>query len=136
MTLTEFLLARIADDEAAVNDCLKLGVGIGLVGWVEIGSDEVDAVEVLADRFSPARVLAECEAKRRIVKEHKPLGEIYDLEQLVYAEASATCVTCGPGDSWQAREYQGDYPFPCKTLTLLALPYADHDQFQPEWRVE
>jgi hypothetical protein len=24
---------------------------------------------------------------------------------------------------------------PCETLLLLALPYADHDGYQPEWRV-
>ena len=112
MTLTEFLLARIAQDEEAAEEVLQ---------W--------DVVAV-----SRHRLLAECEAKRRIIEEHKPLGEIYDLEQLVYAEASATCVTCGPGDSWQAREYQGDYPFPCRTLTLLALPYAAHPDYREEWK--
>lgn len=46
MTLTDFLLARIAEDETEV----------------ELG----------ASRFNPERVWAECEAKRRIVKLHLP----------------------------------------------------------------
>lgn len=25
--------------------------------------------------------------------------------------------------------------YPCRTAKLLALPYADHPQFQPEWRI-
>ena len=52
MTLTEFLLARIAEDER------RVGFVRGFI------PDEGDQGEYI----NPARVLAECEAKRRIVE--------------------------------------------------------------------
>jgi hypothetical protein len=37
-----------------------------------------------------------------------------------------TCATC---DDW----YGGGQDWPCPTLRLLALPYADHPGYEPEW---
>ena len=77
------------------------------------GMDEADT-EVRADhiaRHDPARVLREVEAKRQIIAEHD-----------VYARKLADRMDCQSLD------------FPCKTLRLLALPYADHPDYQPEWR--
>ena len=54
MTLTEFLLARIAEDEAVAQDSLAL---------------YVPGSSLYVARHDPARVLAECEAKRRIVEQ-------------------------------------------------------------------
>lgn len=54
MTFTEFLLARIAEDEATARDAHY---------------DGQDAAHIV--KWSPARVLAECEAKRRIVEEFR-----------------------------------------------------------------
>lgn len=51
MTLTEFLLARIAEDEATANNVTRFEVRDGIPGKY-----------VIKDR-----VLAECEAKRRII---------------------------------------------------------------------
>jgi hypothetical protein len=97
-TLTDFLLARIAEDEKeassyladldenppSVHDMVQ-------VGWIEAGS--------------PERVLAECEAKRRIV---------------------ATCT----GYEWESTNARG-YD---EVLELLALPYADHPDYREEWK--
>ena len=58
LTLTEFLLARIAEDEREATACLDQymrGDGGTKSRWV--------------------RQLAECEAKRRIVEEHGPFWE-------------------------------------------------------------
>jgi len=85
MSIVEFLLARIAEDE-----------------------------EVAQARHDPARVLAECEAKRRIVGLHERRPDWPD------------CQECGD------RDYQK--PWPCSTLRLLALPYSDHPDYRPEWR--
>lgn len=64
-------------------------------------------------RHDPARVLAECEAKRRIVARHDAhLGH----------EPTPHIV---PRLKWR----EG-----CDTLRLLALPYADHPDFREEWR--
>ena len=59
MTLTEFLLARIAEDERRAKVVLDVGIHPTLV------IDPV-AQKWLKD-FGPGRVLRECEAKRRIV---------------------------------------------------------------------
>lgn len=103
-TLTEFLLARIAEDEEAagrlpadghrVADGRVLSVAGTGAGW--------------PDRWNPVRVLAECEAKRRIVALHPEMLE--------------ACQGC------DAESY------PCRTLLALALPYADHPDYREEWR--
>lgn len=67
MTLTEFLLARIENDEDHADRAA--------FGWRPMGEPDVieewstlrsDVTEHIA-RHDPARVLAECEAKRRIL---------------------------------------------------------------------
>lgn len=104
-TLTDFLLARIAEDEYEAHQALGL-VGIE-TEWhrVEVlrerGLTRADAQHV--HRWSSRRVLAECEAKRRIVAaitEHNRLG----------------------------------YDYPGPILEALALPYADHPDYDERWR--
>lgn len=70
---------------------------------------------------NPGRVLAECDAKRRIVEHH---ARVADPEGDDLADLCAVCDANGP-------EAQG---WPCDTLRLLALPYADHPEYREEWR--
>lgn len=112
MTLTEFLLARIAEDEEAAHGAAaamqsNYGTGswdvrpdgrLGLGGGLSLG---VGPVAPHVARHDPARVLAECEAKRRIVEEVLPIHPDYD---------------------------------PLYVQRLLALPYADHPDYQEAWR--
>jgi hypothetical protein len=68
----------------------------------------------------PARVLREVAAKRGIVECHEPW---------VAANGDTICGRCG-------REHIDGRPgghFPCQTLRLLALPYADHPEYRQEW---
>jgi hypothetical protein len=124
-TLADFLLARIAEDEAAARAAHTSGDGVEVGGsWhVDIGfvrggvrdwslfeADEFDAStseEIAAHiaRHDPARVLAECEAKRRIVER---------------------CGWIGPGAP--------AYHLAQGILGELVLPYADHAEFREEWR--
>lgn len=60
MTLTEFLLARIAEDEVSERFVSQRHVGAGKI------REDVTMIE------PSAHVLAECEAKRQIVALHKP----------------------------------------------------------------
>lgn len=103
--LTDFLLARIAEEEAvareAVQDERQLAEDYSLVAGTN------GAVEV-----GPARVLAECEAKREIV-EHR---------QRIDRNASDT--------EWHSGYSDGNYD----ALRALALPYADHEDYRKEWR--
>lgn len=92
MTLTEFLLARVAEDEVR-SRVLRPGYP------------------------SPARMLAECEAKRQIVE--------LATEQQKYDEERAA--------GWDA-PYDPAWSYGGRTLAALALPYADHPDFRDEWR--
>ncbi len=121
--IAEFLLARIAEDEewaqeAAVDDAEYYSPEKGYVveyKWLRIArhssggrrSEHVDGVP------SPARVLAECEAKRRIVRQY---GIARDAEY---------------GDISVAIRAEQTYKY---VLRLLALPYADHPDYREEWR--
>jgi hypothetical protein len=126
MSLAEFLLARIAEDEDAAKGPLTQK-------WFAVGTefpdDDSHPAEMLRGyvdskglavtedgdgpsvwhiaRHDPARVLAECEAKRRIVERVAPPDELHN---------SGECSECD-------------------VTRLLALPYADHESFKEEWRV-
>jgi len=110
LTLTEFLTARIEEDEAAarrasggegwyvddgqiwrLNDPLGESAD-GLTGNFPIWAD--GAAEHIA-RHDPLRVLAECQAKRQLIER------------------------VGNPD-WAG-------------FSILALPYADHPNYQQEW---
>jgi len=90
MTLTEFLLARITEDEE----------------WARF-----------AKRGNPpmtsARVLAECEAKRAIVQE---------------------CWLCEKDDFKPGTETWGYREALRGSVQALAVPYADHPDYLPEWK--
>lgn len=101
--LANFILARIAEDEER---------GHSLVAqWFDVGN------ACQSCGTDGARLLAECDAKRRIV-EHCHWG----LDH--YGDDS-----CGLGDD---AEHNGGMDA-VQTLRLLALPYADHPDFQQEW---
>lgn len=155
--LTDFLLARIAEDEEVaraairpdrpgthwhwVMDATDTPVALGHLqraqndgesvslrtveeyptrnGWslphfvVQSGEVHGSGGEHIA-RWDPARVLAECQAKRRIVK----------------AWASARDAA---NDTGEMRTY-GEEEGLEEALRLLALPYADHPDYRDEWR--
>ena len=72
-------------------------------------------------KHDPARVLREIDAKRQIVECHEPWTA---------SNGDTICGRCG-------REHIEGRPgghFPCQTLRLLALPYADRPGYREEWR--
>lgn len=98
MTLTDFLLARITEDEAAARAATTGTLASSLSVWE--AEDRPGVFELLID---PTRVLTECEAKQGIV------------------------------DAWIGGVL-GSGTGPFHVLRLLALPYADHPDYDPEWR--
>ncbi|WP_300680729.1 DUF6221 family protein [Nocardioides sp.] len=114
MTITEFLLARIAEDEATASNVSRFEIRDGIPGNYAI----------------TARVLAECEAKRRIVDEHGELVLAPDRGARAY---TGECRTCAVNEE---ADYDGapSVLLPCPTLRLLALPYAGHSDCREEWR--
>jgi len=97
MTLTDFLLARIAEDEATAAHAR------GALGWTNSTGVQIAGRDV----YDPARVLGECEAKRRIVE------------------------WCGsdPGELEPGINGLADM-----ILRDLASVYADHPDCREEWR--
>lgn len=119
MTLTEFLLARIAEDEALA---LRITPGRQAKnGRWNRGSIQDQAVRTIdplhADhmgRHDPARVLAECDAKRYIVDIHSGWH------------------TCPDEDA--VEDDDATEPAPCLTLRILAAVYAGHPDYRQDWR--
>jgi hypothetical protein len=105
VTLAEFLLARIAEDEenAKACDCSFCNEDHGWFRRDELRERFLGSSRVIPHvmRWSPARVLAECEAKRRIVR--------IAVDQI-------------------------DEDSGGELLRLLALPYASHPDYREEWR--
>jgi hypothetical protein len=120
MTLTEFLLARIAEDEALAVTCLRVDSDVSsLHGWVEMGGEDTDTAVALFSRFNPARVLAECEAKRQIIELHHVF--------LAGGQREPFCRECSKEGVYNVVDY------PCQTLRALAQPYARRPDFRQEW---
>lgn len=120
MDLTEFLLARIAEDESEARAATP-----GPWIWDDdnlISAASPDEAVVITDggaypptgetadfiaTHSPDRVLAECEAKRRIVADPEP--------------------------QYRA-DYHGWHITKQSMLRYLAAVYSDHADYRPEWR--
>jgi hypothetical protein len=116
-TLTDFLLARVAEDEAEIG---VLGpyqhddsAGPNGVGWGEVGAIS----EVLM--ISHARVLAECEAKRRIVEWAGRHAHAADEKDPDPATRSFNA-----GAAWASYNI----------VRTLAAVYSDHPDYRSEWR--
>ncbi len=115
MTLEDLLLARIAEDKDATLKLLVEAQRVQLtledpryLGKLQPGWYTWPDVEAMC-----TSVLAECEAKRRI------------LERFCEGIDCSFCDVSVCSGSWEARK---------ALLQLLALPYADHDDYDPSWR--
>lgn len=135
MCLSEFLLARIAEDEQGARDAAadqgtwvtntpKYHSGYVDAGKLSIvvdrGSEdrEIPAAEVKAAhiaRWDPARVLAECEAKRKAVAEYGAVVE----------SGGADPDNCDSCIQSTARAM----------LRALAEVYREHPDYRPEWHL-
>lgn len=103
--LVEFLRARLDEDErvaTVLGDDMRQS-------WA-IPEDESVAV-IHMHRHAPARVLAEVDAKRRLL-------DLHSAEEGQH-----------PDFCWHDK-----HELPCPTLRLLALPYAGRPDYRPEWR--
>jgi hypothetical protein len=114
MTLTDFLLARIAEDETVANE---VGVSEVLHGR----ASALDACDFEGEMtgwidIDPARVLAECETKRQIVRRaRRERGRYDEFGDSVGNPIQAVV-------AWEM------------AVRLLALPYADHPDYREEWK--
>jgi hypothetical protein len=103
LTLAEFLLARYADEEAVARDA---------EGWFQSTDWTSSRAAEHGELWDPARVLAECEAKREIVEawRHESRGRDGIPARTPVAGALL----------WVMKQ--------------LAQPYSDHPDYRQEWR--
>lgn len=89
-------------------------------GEASVFESTEDALHIA--EHDPARELREIDAKRRLLDEHQDVN-------------GGSCGTCVDGQ-WGYPTHGGSSPqrFPCRTLRLLGLPYADRPGFQESWR--
>ncbi|MGW7195537.1 DUF6221 family protein [Streptomyces chryseus] len=150
--LVDFLRARLDEDEQTARQATEgpwLAEFSGETGNCVIPADAQSTREWVATtqlyaaafdaghiaRHDPARVLAEVDAKRRIVAVHcivyRSIGWLEEGEE--ESSEIPVCALCVPRHAhYQRRE---DVPEgPCLTLGLLALPYADHASYREDWR--
>ena len=108
MSITEFLLARIAEEEALARNLDDPD-----------GSLELVAAQDTAVVMRPARLFAEIRAKRRLIEVHPGASDV------------GGCPGCGdsPGGTWRTPPGHT-----CPVLAALALEYADHPDYRREWR--
>jgi hypothetical protein len=119
LTITEFLTARIAEDEAqARDDYLWAMTGTKWKHYPEDAYNEIQSLTLANSR----RVLAECEAKRRIVEAYRGLRTM----------ASNFSNEGANGEAGTARAMYAGLDL---ALRALASVYADHEDFREEWRL-
>lgn len=115
--LADFLLARIAEDEAEA----RRGAG-----W--------------SDRTTRwGRVLADCEAKRRIVEAEAGRRVLRDEvgDVAVHTWSDKGSFVSVNGEQMTTAEFDAVFTEPAPpsgTLRLIALPYADHPDYREQWR--
>jgi hypothetical protein len=115
--LVKFLRARLDEDEQTAREAgnRRWLVQDNMIElWPEREDDGFMSWPTRADarhaaRHDPARVLAEVEAKRRIIAEHHPV------------------------DPCDAHDASFD-TIPCDTLLALASVYAEHPDYREEWK--
>ncbi|WP_129769847.1 DUF6221 family protein [Streptomyces sp. L-9-10] len=78
-------------------------------------------------RHDPARVLREIDAKRQIVKAHG-VAVLRAGGGAQHFVTATVCRSCEPNHQFPEQSW------PCPTLRLLALPYADHPDHLEDWQ--
>jgi hypothetical protein len=158
MTLIEFLLARIAEDEesarsapgphwqrkyrqepeppfriqryaiAAPVEFMGEELGAQVLAFTEESDAEAYALVTHAVRWDPARVIDECAAKRQIVQRYQQTVEEDDRDR-------RRVLTGGyPRQGWAEilrREIVLLHPL----MQALAEPYSWHQEYDPSWRI-
>lgn len=139
MTMTEFLLARIAEDEQRARD--EGADAMMGARWKRYPEDAYNEIQALVLAHS-RRTLTECEAKRRIVERHESWPVLVEtqptFEPVDNADPSSFAIRASRQMAWiTEREYRnkfGDEPPTAPMIAMLAEVYADHPDYDDAWR--
>jgi hypothetical protein len=146
--LIGWLRVQLDDDERVARDAVGDNISPGeewhhsdrpssvITGLGDSVVDDSDAhqCEHIA-RWDPACVLAEVEAKRRILDLHTGTHACPEMRIGTYPADWPTAAPYGKaGESWEhAAGGHFDKGEPCPTVRLVALPFADRSGYRPEW---
>lgn len=131
MNITEFLDARIAEDEREAGS-----------GWERLGETRWERDNYGRTMFTPSAVLAECAAKRAILAEHgweyaDPYESWKDEEyRTIHGDTrdQKHCTRCGGTTLLAGHGERGlKVPWPCNTVKAFLAVYKDHPDYQQEW---
>lgn len=112
--LVAFLRARLDDEARLATAASHAGLGIDIGPDGHAVSSHPDAQDHIATWY-PRRVLAEVDAKRRIVDK--------------------LAAMCQAADELDRNDPMGaGYDEAPDLLRLLGLPYADHPDYDPSWK--
>jgi hypothetical protein len=121
MELTEFITARLDEDEAAAQAARKLAPSDTELAQ-QAGPCVSDAGYVHIARHHPNRVLREVAAKRAILARHPPDGDRWP-----------DCATCSCEGALAGSDCIGTVSWPCPTVRDVAAIWSDHPDYRPEW---
>jgi len=113
MTLLEFLLARISEDQLLAREADDHCTAEDWARVADTNQDE--AVAAHLRQWSPRRVMEECAAKHVILRMGSGAAEAGDIAYMTDEQRG------------QASAYED-------VLRLLALPYDNHPDYQSVWR--
>ena len=130
MTLTEFLLARIAEDEKAARKAARFPYDEPTdAPWERARLAVASGVSTSSDahiaRHDPARALRECEAHRALVESAQMI-----IDSFGDWDATPGALAMWPDVSRRERSQAH------ARLHALADIYSDHPDYLPEWRLE
>lgn len=115
--LIAFLISRLDEDEEVARETHRNEQFVyGTDRWFASHGNAITSM-------APHRAVAEVEFKRLLLDEHSITND-------------SVCGTCVTG-RWGYPTHGGadPQPYPCRTLRLLALPYAGHRDYLPEWKL-
>ena len=143
MTIEDFLLERIAEDEAAATaagnlqfwryDNEPLGWSLENDGGERILTVDPGTIAVgnywnHAARHLPARVLAECAAKRAIVERY-----LENLDRVMAYRNPRWRDAMNDSDRFEHRLQEARCATSLEDCWSLASTYAEHPDYQQEW---
>ena len=150
-SLVDFLMQRISEDEVAATAAGKLQFwryDNEPLGWSleNDGGERILTVDPRtiavgnywnhAARHLPARVLAECAAKRRIVELHK-FGPGYRQRQPwepEWPQPEYVRDVCGECYEWdEDDDCASNAAAPCATIRTMAQVYNEHPDYRQDW---
>jgi hypothetical protein len=132
--IVEFLTARYDELEAAIRRAegyggsIEVSERLQLTDSVSYAPDATEALKAYVRAVAPHRMLPDLAAKRRMLKLHFPMI-LHKGGGADWYDTTRVCGSCVP-----PRQFP-ETAWPCLTARAMAAPYAEHPDFNPDWRV-